>query len=296
MERVGGLIRARRTELGLSLVRLAEVVGCAKSYLSEVETETRGVPGDEMLRKLEAALRLRAGELVSAAGWQRSMEAGGPRVREEVEKLQSDQAAARRLVELLRHGPGRGSRVDALYQSGELKRLVEQLGADADENVRVGKTGSLSNPPQPLPQGGTLQRVYLPREVPLINKVAAGYPTEFTDLAYPARVADEYVRCPDLEDPDAFAARVVGDSMVPAYVEGDIVIFSPSKVVKSGMDCFARLEPDHESTFKRVYLEQREGEEWIRLQPLNAAYPPRIVRREMVAGLYAAVTVMRKVG
>jgi repressor LexA len=75
------------------------------------------------------------------------------------------------------------------------------------------------------------------------------------------------------------------------------VIFSPAKVVKSGMDCFARLEPDHETTFKRVYLEQGErGEELIRLQPLNAAYPPRVLEREMVAGLYAAVTVMRKVG
>ena len=102
---------------------------------------------------------------------------------------------------------------------------------------------------------------------------AAGYPREFTDLAYPARVADEYVRCPDLEDSDAFAARVVGDSMQPLYAEGDIVIFSPAKVVKSGMDCFARLEPDHETTFKRVYLEKgKDGEELIRLQPLNAAY------------------------
>src|SRR5262249_52523956 len=112
MERVGGLIRARRTELGLSLGRLAEAVGCAQSYLAEVETETRGVAGDEMLRKIEAALRLRGGELVSAAGWQRGLEAGGPRVREEVERLQSDQAAARRLAELLRPGAGRGTRLD----------------------------------------------------------------------------------------------------------------------------------------------------------------------------------------
>ena len=63
------------------------------------------------------------------------------------------------------------------------------------------------------------------------------------------------------------------------------------------MDCFARLEPDHETTFKRVYLERSEkGEELIRLQPLNAAYPARVVDREVVAGLYAAVSVMRKIG
>jgi SOS-response transcriptional repressor LexA len=96
-------------------------------------------------------------------------------------------------------------------------------------------------------------------------------------------------------DPDAFAARVVGDSMAPVYVEGDIVIFSPARPVKDGADCFARLEPDHETTFKRVYFETGEGER-IRLQPLNSAYPPRIVERERVAGLYAAVSVMRAIG
>ena len=52
-----------------------------------------------------------------------------------------------------------------------------------------------------------------------------------------------------------FACRVVGDSMLPDYREGDIVVFSPAKPIKSGMDCFARLEPDHESTFKRIYIE-----------------------------------------
>lgn len=43
------------------------------------------------------------------------------------------------------------------------------------------------------------------------------------------QVAEEYVRSPDLADPDAFTARVVGDSMAPDYREGDIVIFSPAR-------------------------------------------------------------------
>ncbi len=137
----------------------------------------------------------------------------------------------------------------------------------------------------------------LPLEVPLINRVAAGYPRSFTDLGYPVRVADEYVRCPDLADPDAFAARVVGDSMLPEYREGDIVVFSPARAVASGMDCFVRIEPDHESTFKRAYFERGAGgEELIRLQPLNPEYPGRVLGREQVSGLYAAVSVMRRIG
>ena len=133
----------------------------------------------------------------------------------------------------------------------------------------------------------------LPFEVPLINKVKAGYPTEFTDLGYPARVADDYVRCPDLADPDAFAARVVGDSMAPDYREGDIVVFSPLRDITDGDDCFARLATGDESTFKRVYFEGEQGSERIRLQPINSRYAPRTYDREEVAGLYRAVQVMR---
>ena len=130
--------------------------------------------------------------------------------------------------------------------------------------------------------------------IPLINKVAAGYPAEFTDLDYPLNVADEYVECPDVTDPQAFAARVVGDSMAPTYQEGDIVVFSPQLPTPSGTDCFIRLERDNETTFKRIYLEEDEGT--IRLQPLNNAYPPREVEREAITGMYAAAYVMRKVG
>ena len=129
-----------------------------------------------------------------------------------------------------------------------------------------------------------------PRVVPLINKVAAGYPTGFTDLDYPASVADQYVPAPNVSDPDAFAATVAGDSMLPGYAEGDIVVFSPLADVKAGSDCFVRIEPDHETTFKRVFFEPGAGgREMIRLQPLNPAFPPRVLPREQVAGLYRAV-------
>ena len=43
------------------------------------------------------------------------------------------------------------------------------------------------------------------RLVPVINKVAAGYPVDFNDLDYPVGIADDYVRCPDIYDPNAFA-------------------------------------------------------------------------------------------
>lgn len=129
--------------------------------------------------------------------------------------------------------------------------------------------------------------------VPLINKVAAGYPAGFTDLDYPARASDDVVIVPGYtglhggNDPDAFAATVCGNSMTPGYSEGDIVVFSPLADVIDGSDCFARLEPDHECTFKRVFFECDESR--IRLEPLNPDYPTRTIDREQVAGLFRAV-------
>jgi len=122
-------------------------------------------------------------------------------------------------------------------------------------------------------------------DIPVINKVPAGYPRDFTDLDYPPSVADEYVRCPDIHDPQAFAARVVGDSMEPDYHEGDIVVFAPNTPAESGQDCFVRLETG-ETTFKRVY---QDTPATLRLQPLNARHPAHIISRREVTGLWPAV-------
>lgn len=283
---IGPLLRIQRQARGRSLSEIADRVGCAKSYLSAIETGRRPAPRGELLERLESVLGFEPGVLVRAAH-----RAGLPEpLRQEMQNLETDRREATRVARLLagaivdQDGRLTGA-LDKAYRSGALHQFVERFiasdtGAGTDSDAAKRAAGA--------------ELVDLPVEVPLINSVSAGYPREFTDLGYPARVADEYVRCPDLSDPDAFAARVVGDSMEPAYHAGDVVIFSPSKTLKSGQDCFARIEPDHETTFKRVYFERGErGEEVIRLQPINSRYAPRVLPRERVAGLYAAARVLR---
>jgi repressor LexA len=287
---VGALIRERRLARRMTLQRLADEVGCAKSYLWMIERGTRP-PGDGLLLKVEGALGFEAGRLTSAARMARVAQVLGP-----------------------------AGSLDGAWKSGELRRLIDRIGGGEGREstkykVQSSKRAEGRSHGLPAVEGregveeGAAGQAVAPMrfglEVPLINRVAAGYPRSFTDLGYPVRVADEYVRCPDLDDADAFAARVVGDSMLPEYREGDIVVFSPARPVTSGMDCFVRTEPDHESTFKRVYFEGRDegterrrdeaGRQLIRLQPLNPAYPARVLEREQVAGLYAAVSVMRKI-
>lgn len=261
--------------LGLSLREAAERAGCTKGYLSLLERGKRGAPTPGLLASLERALEVEPGSLAAAA----AMETTPKRVREELEERREQAEAGRQLAALLR-GAGPGG-LDRAFESGALARLVERISPADEQSGEGEKVGAL-----------------LPRAVPLINLVPAGQAAEFTDLGYPARVADSYVAAPELGDPDAFAARVTGDSMEPTYVAGDVVIFSPGREVKSGMDCYARLiEPDSETTFKRVYFERTgEGEELIRLQPLNPRYPARVEPRERVAGLYPAVSVTRRVG
>lgn len=263
MEPIGRQIRLRRNSLGLTLQQLADKAGCAKAYLSMIETGHRPAPGEEILASIERALQLESGQLLRAARWQSTP----PEVRFEVEALRSrDRTAAALAKRLLQNG----NNLDELLGKGDLHRLVENHAANVDS---------------PMP---------LRYQVPVINSVAAGYPRHFTDLDYPARIAQEYLSCPDVSDPQAFAARVVGDSMSPDYQEGDLIVFSPDQPTEDGSDCFVRLEPDHETTFKRVFFEGQDART-IRLVPLNDRYPVRRVDREQVAGLYAAVYVMRRV-
>lgn len=271
MRTVGQLIRDRRRALGLTLQDVADRVGCTRGYLSSIENDRREhPPSRSLLDRLEQALELERGRLVTLGDWQSTP----GDVRRRVIDLEAQQHLSQRLIDLLsKEG------VDASFRSGELRRLVERLSAsDAGCERSIDLMG------------------VLPTQVPVINRVIAGYPREFTDLGYPARVADEYVSVPGVSDADAFAARVVGDSMRPDYAEGDIVVFSPQADAMDGSDCFVRLERDAETTFKRVYFERdAEDREVIRLQPLNSAYPPRSVLREEVAGVYAAVYVVRPI-
>lgn len=279
MPTVGPLIRAQRQSLGMTQRELALRAECTPGYLSEVENEKRAAPpSEELLARIEHALSIEAGVLREVAAWQSTPGA----VKRRVRNMEVQEARTR---DALRKMMGDGGLDDA-YREGALGALIRRQDEHADDDHRTGAHSP-----------GVRTDLTLPVQIPLINSVAAGYPREFTDLGYPVRVADEYIAVPGVSDPDTFAARVVGDSMSPDYREGDIVVFSPSADATEGADCFARLERDDETTFKRVFFETDDaGRELIRLQPVNPRYRAAVVEREAVAGLYAAVYVVRRLG
>jgi len=289
---LGAVVRTQRRELKLTLSDLAERSGLAKGYLSMLEnSRLSNPPSREALGRIEQSLDLASGTLQRLADWQRTPAS----VREQAKRLQDQQQRVEDLAAWLRDKTaprdGGGRTLDRLYRSGQLRKRIETAMGTSDSPDQAGDKAASKSPIVGL--GGR-------QSVPLINKVSAGYPSDFTDLDYPARVADAYVpNPPGVEDPDVFAAYVHGDSMSPRYEQGDVVVFSPMLDVISGCDCFVRFEQTQETTFKRVYFEQADTEQdgalpRIRLQPLNPKYPARVVEREEVAGLYRAVWRMSK--
>ncbi len=250
---LGQIIRQKREQLNMTLDEVSNRVGFSKPYLSTIETgKVKNPPSDELLTKLERTLKFESGLLLHIAHLERMPSD----VRQEYEFREAENQKLRQVLKKLA----------AKKQGGrEVKTLLTKSRVSVEEGKRSLAAGRL---------------------VPISNKVTAGYPAEFNDLDYPVGVADDYVRCPDLHDPNAFAVRVVGDSMEPKFVEGDIVIFSPAVEVHNGDDCFVRFTLPHETTFKRVFFE---ADDQIRLQPRNEKYSPTIVEGKRINGVYRAI-------
>lgn len=62
--RLSGMIKQRRTELGLSQRALAQRVGVSDAYITQLETRGRINPSLAVLKKLAKALKVSVAELV----------------------------------------------------------------------------------------------------------------------------------------------------------------------------------------------------------------------------------------
>jgi repressor LexA len=255
---LGDVIKQRRVDRDMTQDEVASKVNISKPYLSNIETgRAANPPAERIIRALERTLGFGKGELAHLA----ELMLTPPKVRQEFELLEGEVTKLRALVKKLMSATGR--------------RPIGDSELDAMGRRAVGGSPTVSAGPA----------------IPIINKVVAGYPAYFTDMDYPPGVAEDYIRCPDVHDPQAFAARVVGDSMSPRYCEGDIVIFTPNRPAEPGNDCFVRFAEDGGTTFKRFY---QDAENTIRLQPLNSKYPAETYPRERVTGLWPSALCIQK--
>jgi phage repressor protein C with HTH and peptisase S24 domain len=82
------------------------------------------------------------------------------------------------------------------------------------------------NPAQtPLPQ---------PKNVPLLGMAQAGAGGFFDDGGFPVGHGWDEVRFPNANDEEVYALEVSGNSMLPLYREGDIILVSPNGECRRG--------------------------------------------------------------
>jgi SOS-response transcriptional repressor LexA len=113
------------------------------------------------------------------------------------------------------------------------------------------------------------------RRVPIISWVKAGSWSDVQDTFHPGE-ADEWADAFDsLPGSNAFALRVVGDSMTSpspgarTFPEGTIIIVDPARGANAGDFVVAKDVHTQQATFKQLTTD---GGRWF-LRPLNPAYP-----------------------
>lgn len=99
--------------------------------------------------------------------------------------------------------------------------------------------------------------------IPVYGRIPAGVPIEaIEDIETYIDVDADIV-----ENNSIIALRVVGSSMYPKYLDGDIVVIKCQPDCENGQDCAVRVNGD-DVTLKKVYKEV----DGILLQPINPEY------------------------
>lgn len=116
------------------------------------------------------------------------------------------------------------------------------------------------------------------RAVPVIGLAQAGVGGFFDDGGFPAGQGWEEIEFPSLDGENIYALQVTGESMIPVYRDGDVIIVAPHAAVRKG---------------DRVVVKTRDGEVMakilsrrtaaqIELLSFNPEHPPRILQTRQV--------------
>ena len=110
-----------------------------------------------------------------------------------------------------------------------------------------------------------------PRGLPLLGFAEAGAGGYFDDGGFPAGTGWDEIAFPAVNDEHAYALAVFGQSMEPAYRNGDIIIVSPAAPVRRGDRVVVKTRSG-EVMAKEL---KRQSAKSIELKSLNAEHPDR---------------------
>lgn len=147
------------------------------------------------------------------------------------------------------------------WESGETDKIGLPTLALLAELYHV-SVAWLSGKDVPMIDDETVKKQHS-KKIPVLGRVAAGYPVEAVEniIDY-EEISEEMARSGEY-----FALQVKGDSMLPRFADGDIVIVRKQEDIDSG-DIAIMLVNGDEATIKKV----QKFENGINLIPSNPAY------------------------
>ena len=158
-----------------------------------------------------------------------------------------------------------------MYEKGEREPDFETSEAIADYfNVRLDDLVGRKNANALLSPTISTDTVTFP----VIGEIAAGY-----NHCAVEDWSGETVEIPTYylkgrKQDDFFVLSVKGDSMYPLYMDGDKVLILRQTTLNHSGEIGA-IVYDHYATLKKV--EYVNGEDWLRMVPINPQYPPKRV-------------------
>jgi phage repressor protein C with HTH and peptisase S24 domain len=114
------------------------------------------------------------------------------------------------------------------------------------------------------------------RNVPLIGFAQAGQEGFFDDAGYPVGGSWDEIPFPGLADDHAYALEISGDSMEPAYRDGDTVIVSPQASIRRGDRVVVRTM----SGEVMAKVLRRQTTHKVELSSINPKHPDRELNAE----------------
>jgi phage repressor protein C with HTH and peptisase S24 domain len=145
-----------------------------------------------------------------------------------------------------------------------IAKVLEATGATFDDFTALLTSGSRRRNPA-LP-------------IPLIGVTQAGGGGFFDDSGYPVGGGWDHIRFPRVDDENAYALEVTGDSMAPLYRDGDILIVSPNTAPRKGDRVVVR-STDGEVMAKVLV---RRTAKTVELASLNPAHPNLLFPMERI--------------
>ncbi|MGX5834054.1 LexA family protein [Aeromonas piscicola] len=155
-------------------------------------------------------------------------------------------------------------------------RYLNDLAAALGVTVDWLLTGSGDGPKQLIPGYHNVEPavIHHGRRIPVLSYVQAGNWREMCEQATTFDGNVEYVSAGEEIGPCGFGLWLRGDSMLPQFKEGDLIIFDPDEAPQPGDFVVAKNGSDG-ATFKKYRPRgiDENGQEVFELVPLNDDYP-----------------------